>query len=57
VSGIERSVNLQPKWWASKKPIAHGVVFVRLNADHHAITLKPGRNKTGRNIKSGLQVE
>ena len=59
VSDIERSV----RFWTEVMGLietdrnAHGMVFFRCNADHHAIGLKPGKGKTRRDMKSGLQVE
>jgi catechol 2,3-dioxygenase len=59
VSDIECSVKFWTEVMGFKETDrnAYGMVFFRCNADHHAIGLKPGQGKTGRNIKSGLQVE
>lgn len=57
VSDIERTV----KFWTEMMGFeetdrnAHGMVFFRCGADHHAIGLKPGKAKT--RPASGMQME
>lgn len=59
VSDIERSA----RFWSEVMGFHEterneiGMVFFRCGADHHAIGLKPSKDKTRRDLKAGLQVE
>lgn len=59
VSDMERSIRFWTEVMGFQETDRNeiGMVFLRCGADHHAIGLKPGREKTGREMKAGLQVE
>ncbi len=59
VSDVERSVRFWSEVMGFQETERNeiGMVFFRCGADHHAIGLKPSKNKTRRDIKAGLQVE
>jgi catechol 2,3-dioxygenase-like lactoylglutathione lyase family enzyme len=59
VSDVERST----KFWTEVMGFKvsdrndHGMVFLRTNADHHGIGLKPGKAKSRPERKAGLAIE
>jgi catechol 2,3-dioxygenase-like lactoylglutathione lyase family enzyme len=59
VSDIERSVRFWSEVMGFQETDRNeiGMVFFRCGADHHAIGLKPAKNKTRRDLNAGLQVE
>ena len=59
VTDVERTVRFWTQVMGFKETDRndHGMVFFRCNADHHAIGLKPVKDKTKRDHKAGLQME
>jgi catechol 2,3-dioxygenase len=59
VTDVERTVRFWTQVMGFKETDRneHGMVFFRCGKDHHAIGLKPVKDKTRRDLKAGLQME